>query len=120
MAEQKHLVVTEFESISVVSFREPTMLDAYHVQAVGDELYKLVSEQGLSRLIIDLGSIKMLSSQALSVLLNLRKMVEEATGEIAISGVDPRLYRVFKVTNLQNLFEFYQDNDQAIAAMRQR
>jgi len=37
-----------------------------------------------------------------------------------ISGVNPQLNRVFKITNLDKIFEFYPDRSHAVEAMRKK
>ena len=39
--------------------------------------------------------------EALSVLLTVRQKLEPLAGKIVISGINPALYRVFKITNLK-------------------
>lgn len=119
MSDNKHLTVDTQDGISIIGFSEPTMLSAYHIGQVGQELVNLVEKQGLRLLIIDLASIKMISSQSLSVFLNVHQKVKELGGRLAISGIDPKLYRVFKVTSLQNVFEFFPDVTAAKAALKQ-
>ena len=114
----KYLDLTEQDGISVVSFNEPTILDAFHVAAVAEELLELVEKQGIRRMVIDLGSVKMLTSQALGMLLTVRQKLSEKNGKVVISGIDPMLYRVFKITNLQAVFDFFENNDMAVAALR--
>ena len=116
MTEQEaHLAVTEQDGVSIVRFTSPTLLDAYHVGVVGKELMSLIENDGLRRIALDLASIKMISSQALGVMLTARHRLIELGGKIAICGVDPKLYRVFRVTNLQDMFDFYDSADAAAA-----
>lgn len=117
MPKQSNLNIEQQEGVSLVSFVTATMLDSYHVQEVTSELYDLVEKEGHTKIVIDLSSVKMISSQALSVLLNLRKKSGDIGGKIVISGIDPQLYRVFKITHLQKLFDFYSDNEQAVKAL---
>ena len=112
----KHLNVSDLQGVTVIAFNEPTMLDAFRVTEVGKELVSLVEKRAPRRVIIDLGSIKMLSSQALGVLLAVREKLSQFNGKMVISGIDPRLYRVFKITNLQGTFEFFENNQAALAA----
>jgi anti-sigma B factor antagonist len=116
MAEASHLVTREERGVSVVGFAEPTVLDAYHVAAVGKELMDLVEKGGRRHLVLDLKPIAMLSSQTLRLFLNLRQKLSEVGGRVVISGIDPKLYRVFKITNLQTIFEFYDTVETAVAS----
>ena len=101
MSTESSLVLNKQGDITIIGFREPTLLDSYHISGIDTELSALI-KQGHHRIVLDLGTIKMISSQALGVLLTIRQKLEPFGGHIVISGIDPRLYRVFKITNLQN------------------
>lgn len=117
MTEQSDLMLTRDKDVTIIQFREPTVLDVYHIDKISRELYALVEDEANRRLVMDFSQIKMLSSQTLSVLLKLRQNVQEVGGEIVISGINPGLYRVFKITNLQSVFEFFEDIDSAVASL---
>ena len=114
MTQKSHLVLNQQNGITVVSFAEATLLDAYHVNEISRELYALIEKEGHLQIVLDLSDIKMLSSQTLGVFLNMRHKLEQVKGRMVISGIDPRLYRVFKITNLQNIFDFFENKDDAV------
>ena len=114
MAEKSQLSVTEENGVGIGGFENATVLDAYHVDQVSLDLLALVEKEKRRHLILDLGTIQMLSSQTLGVFLKLREKVEAQEGRVVICGVDPNLYRVFKITRLQSLFEFYDDRESAL------
>ncbi|MBN1844346.1 MAG: STAS domain-containing protein [Sedimentisphaerales bacterium] len=118
MTEQTGLHVRQREDVSVVEFTEPMLLDAYHIQDSSKQLYALIEKHGLRRLVLDLSTIRMLSSQSLGVFLSMRQKLETCEGKMVLSGIDPRLSRVFKITNLQNVFEFYPDTDAAVESFQ--
>ena len=109
MTEKTHLVLTEEKGVTIIDFAEPTLLDAYHINEVSRELYALIENENQRQLVLNLSEIKMLSSQTLGVLLNMRHKLDEVQGKMVICGIDPKLYRVFKITNLQSVFNFYED-----------
>jgi anti-sigma B factor antagonist len=114
MAEQMKLIVEKENDVVVVGFGDAMILDAYHVQSVSAALYALIEKQGFTRLVLDLGTIKMLSSQTLGVFLNMRQKLEPLSGRMVFSGIDPQLYRVFKVTSLDRIFNFYPTRAEAV------
>jgi anti-sigma B factor antagonist len=118
MTEESQLTVTQHDEVSLIGFSEATVLDAYHVGQVSKELYALIEKQGLRKMILDLSSIKMLSSQTLGVFLSMRQKLDQVGGKMVLSGIDPRLYRVFKITHLKDLFEFYETSQAAIQSFK--
>ncbi len=118
METPSQLIIEQREGVSVIDFRHATVLDAKHVGAVSRELFDLVDNGGHRRLVLNLGSVQLISSQTLGVFLNLNKRLGDLEGKMVISGVDPRLYRVFKVSNLTSVFEFFPDTDKAIETLK--
>jgi len=100
----------------LISFTVPVLAASQNEQLTA-EFLALTNQQAYDNYILDLSSIKMLSSQTLSVFLQLRKILEDR-GKVVISGIDPGLYRVFKITGLHNLFIFCNNNEEAIQTLQ--
>jgi len=120
MTEKSYLDVTDENGVTVVAFKQPTMLDADHVSQVGEQLYRLIEKEHRHQIVLDLASIKMLSSRTLGVFLNMRKKLEQLHGKMVISGIDPSLYRVFKITKLDSLFQFCDNKSSAVNTLLDR
>ena len=116
--DKSHLVVTEQDGVTVVDFSESVILDAYHINEVSKELFSLIDMDGRSLIVLDFAVIKMISSQTLGVLLKMKNKLDKLNGKMAISGIDPRLYRVFKITNLQSVFDFFEDRESAVKSLQ--
>lgn len=108
------LTFTESGGVTVVGFEGVEVLDAARLEEVSRQLLDFVENDACKLIVLDLGTIKMLASRALSLFLNLHHKVEPEGGKVVISGINPSLYRVFKITNLVNVFEFYDDTDSAV------
>ncbi len=119
MAEYQYLYLTERDGVTIVGFNNPTILDAYHVGEVSKELYRLVEEEKRDKIVVDFSAIKMLSSQTISVLLKMRQTIAELDGKMALFGLEPGLYKVFKITRLQDVFEFHDNLDHAVKSLIQ-
>jgi len=50
----------------------------------------------------------------------MRKRLKEFDGQLVISAIDPQLYRVFRITNLDRIFEFFPDRNAAIEATEEK
>ena len=118
MTEGTQLLVEQAGEVSIVGFSEPTLLNAYHVNESAKELYNLIEKQGHRWIVLDLSTIKMLSSQTLGVFLNTRQKLEKLGGKVVISGIDPKLSRVFRITNLDSMFEFFSDTSLAVESLK--
>lgn len=113
MSEQSNLRVDEQDGLSVVSFRDASILDVVTIQKIGRELYELIENDARKKVVLDFVDVRFLSSQALGVLLTLRRKADKAGSKVALARVRPELARVFKITNLDKLFAFYDDVEQA-------
>lgn len=114
MSETTQLVVDKTDDITVVRFAKETVLDARHIDSVSKEMFSLIENDGCLKMVLDLGSVVMLSSQTLGVLLQIKQKLDPLDGKLILAGIDPKLYRVFKVTSLNNVFEFFDNVELAV------
>ena len=118
MTDETHLTLTKRDNVTIIGFKDPTILDAYHVNEVSKQLFGLIGKDEYKLLVLDFSTIKMLSSQTLSVLLKMRQELDAVDGQMVLSGINPGLYRVFRITNLQSVFEFFSDIDSAVEHLK--
>ncbi|MFN0135290.1 MAG: STAS domain-containing protein [Phycisphaerae bacterium] len=120
MADETTPSALKFEDVAgvcVVGFRDASILDALTIQRIGKELYDLVEAQAKKKVVLDFGDVRFLSSQALGVLLTLRKKADKEKATICLARIRPELARVFKITQLDQLFKFHDSRDHAIASL---
>ena len=108
------LFIHPIRDVTVVNFNETAILDTAQVQQIGEELYELIDGQARRKLILDFSNVKFLSSSALGVLITLRKKSEEIKGQVLLCGLRPELRKIFKITNLEKLFEFHDNEERAL------
>lgn len=111
------LRLEEVEGVLVVSFLESKIVTEENIQDMGDELYALVEKEGRTRLLLDFGNVQYLSSAALGRLINLKKKVAAASGQLRLFGVHPDLMEVFRITHLDTVFEIKPDRAKALEGM---
>jgi anti-anti-sigma factor len=115
MAESK-LLVHAIQDVTVVTFRDSTMLDSGVIEAVGLELYALVDEKAVRKIVLDFSTVKFLASQAVGVLITLKKKADAIKGELAICGMREEIMRVFRIMNLMKMFRFFENETRALEA----
>ena len=111
---ENELLITPYKDVTVVSFQNISVLDSANIEALGRSLMELVEKQDTRKLVLEFTSVRFMSSQALGVLLQLKKSMDPVHGKIVIAGIRPDLYKVFKITNLHKMFTFHADLDQAL------
>jgi len=113
MAEAQ-LLVQNIGGVVVVSFSSVAILDGPTIEAVARQLYTLVDDQAQRKILLDFSEVKFLSSSLLGVLIGLQKKAGAIKGRVVIAGLRPSLHRVFKITRLEKLFDFYEAEEPAL------
>ena len=107
------------DGISVVSFEASSISDSEGISEAREELKSVVESESPRQVVFDFSKVKFFSSQVLGLLLEVRaKLRDKSGGEVVISGIDPQLYRVFRITNLDQVFKFFSDKESAVAAFK--
>jgi anti-anti-sigma factor len=108
------LLIQTFRDVTVVNFSDSSILDTLQVQQIGEELYELIDDRATRKMILDFSNVKFLSSSALGVLITVRKKADEIKGKVVLCGMKPDLRKIFKITNLEKLFDFYDNEEKAL------
>ncbi len=111
-----HLLIEDYAGVTVVTVTDTALLDAHAIEAFGQEVYQLVDKQNKQKLILDFSNVRFLSSQALGVLLTIKKKCEAIKGRFVLCALREELMKVFKITQLDKLFDFYRDDSAALAS----
>ena len=112
------IATSEQESVLIVKF---TSMDIGGMYEIADSLKKIadyVEERMPMYTIFDFNTVSFFSSRLLGALVDLRNKTDYFNGEIMVAGLNPQLYRVFKITCLDQLFSFFPDTDHALAEIR--
>ncbi|TWT41023.1 putative anti-sigma factor antagonist [Phycisphaerae bacterium RAS1] len=109
------LSISDQSGVHVVGFRDNSILDVLTIQKIGRELYELVEKDGKLKIVLDFENVRFLSSQALGVLLTLKRKADKAGAAVVLARLRPELARVFKITNLDKMFAFFDSQDAALA-----
>ena len=100
--------------ISFVSFLVPSISSVGDVEVMGKALRGFIADNRPMKIVVDFSGLKFFSSQVLGLLVEAWKRLKEYDGSVVISGINPELSRVFKITNLDSLFDFYPDKESAV------
>jgi len=108
------LLVQTVGDVTVVDLGSSSLLEGPAIEALGKRLFELVDEQARRKVIVDFSQVRLLSSMMLGVLVRLQKRAEGIKGRIVLCGLRPDLMKVFKITQLHKLFDFYKDENEAL------
>jgi anti-sigma B factor antagonist len=112
--------ITTENAITTVSFNVASLTSGSDMDTVAKQISDLIATQKPKNLIVDFTGVKFFSSQTLGILLDALKKMTARKSCMVISGINPQLYRVFKITNLDKLFSFYPDLQSAISELEKK
>jgi anti-anti-sigma factor len=118
MTDSNIATITTEKDFTLVTFNVASLTAGGGLEDITQKISEIVQNAKPRNLIIDFKGIKFFSSQTLGVLLDARKKIAAYNGNIVISSINPQLYRVFKITNLDKIFKFYPDALSAIADLK--
>jgi anti-sigma B factor antagonist len=98
----------------VVAFKSASLSDVDGIANASDQIKEFIDKNQPKKLVFDFEGVKFFSSQVLGLLLDIRTRMGKYNGEIVISAINPQLHRVFKITNLDKVFEFFPDKGSAL------
>lgn len=108
------LLIHQIKDVTVVNFQDTAILDAMVVEQIGKQLDELVENQACRKLLLDFEKVKLLSSSALGILVTLQKKARQIKGRVIICSLKPELRKVFKITSLDKLFEFFDSESEGL------
>ena len=119
MEQQDFIDITMADGIALITFNVPSIVDVSSVESISTKLHSLIDDGGALKVIVDFDGVKFFSSMILGLIVDIWRRLEETGGTVVISGIDPQLSRVFKITNLDKLFKFYPDRQSAVDAINE-
>lgn len=113
-ARRRRLEVEDIGDIAVVNFVDKKILDEQNIQAIGEDLFRLVDELGKKKIVLNFGNVEFLSSAALGKLITLNRKLQGARGKLILCGISKEIREVFEITRLDKLFTIVADEQTAL------
>ena len=114
MSEKELLEITDEDGVTIIAFHSSAISGVSDVAEVSRRVGEYIAESYPKKIVVDFTNVKFFSSQTLGLVLDIRRKLESYNGRVVISGINPQLYRVFKITNLDKIFRFYADKQRAV------
>jgi anti-sigma B factor antagonist len=117
MNEKIVVEITMQDTVAVVAFKAPSISGVEEIAAASRQITEFIEENHPNRIVFDFERVKFFSSQVLGLILHIRAKLKEYDGQVVISAIDPRLHRIFRITNLDKIFEFFPHRENAVKAI---
>lgn len=108
--------ITRAGKAATVSFTGDSISDVEAIAAMSEQIGEFIGRVCPKTMIFDFSGVKFFSSQVLGLLLETRGKLGACDGQVVISALNPQLHRVFRITNLDRIFEFFPDKETALKA----
>ena len=117
MHEKADVEITTKDDVVVVVFNSASISAVHDLEDISKKMLDYISENCPGKIVVDFQRVKFFSSQTLGLLLHIWRKLKGYGGQVVISGINPNLNRVFKITNLDKIFDFYPDAKTAVEAI---
>lgn len=112
-----HLNVNHVDGVAVVDFINADIVYASTVvEEIGKELRGLLSEQSLTKVLLNFKDVQYVSSSMLGQLVHLQRDADAIRAQLKLVGLGPTLKDIFQIGHFDRIFEIYDDEAAAIAS----
>lgn len=84
-------------------------LDIYSTPEVLEDMTQVIEDHDMD-LLLDMSELEYLDSSGLGALISVLKELKEKNKVFYIKGINPRIRNLFKITKIEDMFEFVGDN----------
>jgi anti-anti-sigma factor len=119
-AHDQLLDIQDLGDVTVVRFRQRTILSDTAIEAIGEQLFRLVRKEGHWTVLLNFAGVESMTSAMLGKFVLLHRLVMEGGGRLEFCCVDPFLMQIFKVVQMDGLVPIHVDEAQALQALSNR
>jgi len=91
--------------VTIVTFEEENILEDQQIRKLERALLPVVRDNQHKRLVLNFAKVKFMSSAFLGLLVKIHKRVIEAGGTLQLFNLDPKIQKVFEITQLVKIFD---------------
>ena len=107
------LKIEKVDNIVIAKFEDVEKFNALITEKVKEELVQLF-EKPNTRLILNLDGVNYVDSSGFGVFLSVMKMANNNYGFFKICNISPEVMELFKLLQLHNIFDIFEDLDDCI------
>ena len=106
------------QGVTIVQFTDAKVIDQRNINQIGEEMLEMVEKGGVRKMVINLDSVRLLSSAVLTKLISLHKALRTNKGDLKLCHIAPQIHQVFEFTRLDRVFAIYKTEAEALEAFR--
>lgn len=113
-SDRTKIQITAHNETAVVTFTSPCVSDSDEITQASERIQAYITQHHPPRILFDFAQVKFFTSQVLGLILEARARLKSSQGRVMISAINPQLHRVFRITNLDRILEFFPDRQSAV------
>ena len=113
---RRRIEVEQVGDVTTVRFLDKRILDEQNIQLIGEQMFGIIDDDGATKVLLDFENVDYLSSAALGKLITMNKKVKGARGQLKLCNIKPEIFEVFEITNLNKVFQIYENQQTALEA----
>jgi len=99
------IIVENGTDVTLVTFEDENILEEQQIRRLERALLPIVRENEQKRLVLNFQNVKFMSSSFLGLLVKIHKRVVEMDGRLQLFNLDPKIHKVFEITQLVKIFD---------------
>jgi anti-sigma B factor antagonist len=105
------------QNATVVTLTDEKLLEDDDIKALEESIMPLVEDSQVN-LVIDFSNVQFLSSAVLGLLIRISKKINENKGRLKLCCITAKIFDIFKITRLDEIFEIYDDAKKALQSLK--
>ena len=111
MQSKEKINVENGTDVTIVTFEEENILEDQQIRKLERALLPVIRENQQKRLVLNFAKVKFMSSAFLGLLVKVHKRVVEAGGCLQLYNLDPKIQKVFEITQLVKVFDIVRSEE---------
>ena len=91
--------------VTIVTFEDENILEEPQIKKLEQALMPVIKENQIRKLVLNFEKVRFMSSAFLGLLVKVHKRVAEMEGKLQLFNLDPKIYKVFEITQLTKIFD---------------
>ena len=104
-SKEAKIVVEHGTDVTLVTFEDENILEEPQIHRLERALLPIVRENQDKRLVLNFQNVRFMSSSFLGLLVKIHKRVVEMDGHLQLFNLDPKIRKVFEITQLVKVFD---------------
>lgn len=91
--------------VTHVEFLDRQILDEQRIKEIRESLEPVVERNDSGQMILNFVNVRFMTSAMLGLLVRINKKVREHGGTLGLCNVDPKIRKIFEITQLDKVFD---------------